>query len=364
MGMSASQARLLTLTSRLSDLEYSAQNISNTKIRLADQTEDAATLYSEALDKQKLSVYSSDTDSYIDATAYNLSTYNAVSSLDKQRLLSNNAGQIGVSKSVADAFEFAMLSDDAQATMAAGDRTQSYNFRKNPHGGSTPILDANGKLQYYKDIRDSVTDELIQSGFEKMLGLNVQNYPDGDYDQKLVTYYTNLWEGSEDFLNVVNPGYTGDPSPYDDQGNQKGTYDPAMAQYYTNLFIEMQDHGYFVIDGKNMNDSNWLHTQLNNGAMYIKNWDYNGGTNGLGEFVNVPWQSGDTTLKQQNDDSGTARAQADYDTAMARIHSKETKLDLQLKQIDTEHTAVQTEVDSVKKIIDKNIERTFKIFDA
>ena len=41
MGMSASQARLLSLTARLSDNEHSGQNISYAKIRLADQTEQA-----------------------------------------------------------------------------------------------------------------------------------------------------------------------------------------------------------------------------------------------------------------------------------------------------------------------------------
>ncbi len=37
-------------------------------------------------------------------------------------------------------------------------------------------------------------------------------------------------------------------------------------------------------------------------------------------------------------------------------------LELQLKRVDTQHEAVQTELDSVKKIIDKNIELTFKTF--
>jgi hypothetical protein len=56
MGMSASQARLLSLTARLSDLEYSAQSISNSKIRLADASAEASREYSEALDKEKYTV--------------------------------------------------------------------------------------------------------------------------------------------------------------------------------------------------------------------------------------------------------------------------------------------------------------------
>ena len=41
MGLAASQARLLTITARMHDVEYAAQNIMNQKIDLATQ-EDAA----------------------------------------------------------------------------------------------------------------------------------------------------------------------------------------------------------------------------------------------------------------------------------------------------------------------------------
>src|SRR5574344_1335836 len=116
MGMSASQARMLTLTARLSDLEYSAQSISNAKIRLADQTEDAAIKYSNALDLQKLTVYDSDTSSYVDTTAYNLTTYNAISELDKQRFLVNNAGQVLISTSIEEAYNAAVKKAGAQIT--------------------------------------------------------------------------------------------------------------------------------------------------------------------------------------------------------------------------------------------------------
>ena len=45
-----------------------------------------------------------------------------------------------------------------------------------------------------------------------------------------------------------------------------------------------------------------------------------------------------------------------------QIHSQDQVLEMQLKDIDTQHNAVQTEIDSVKKVIDKNIDSTFKTF--
>lgn len=48
-----------------------------------------------------------------------------------------------------------------------------------------------------------------------------------------------------------------------------------------------------------------------------------------------------------------------------RINSMQTldkSLELQLRRVDTQQQAVQTELDSVKKVIDKNVELTFKTF--
>lgn len=42
MGMSASQARLLAITSRMNDIELRSQQIANTKLRLADESDQVA----------------------------------------------------------------------------------------------------------------------------------------------------------------------------------------------------------------------------------------------------------------------------------------------------------------------------------
>ncbi len=57
-------------------------------------------------------------------------------------------------------------------------------------------------------------------------------------------------------------------------------------------------------------------------------------------------------------------AEAKYKQDSLEIQQQDKLYDLSLKTIDTEHNAVQTEIDSVKKVIDKNIEKSFKIFDA
>lgn len=274
MGMSASQARLMTLTARMSDLELEAQSISNSKIRLSQQSEQVATAYADALNYQKLQVMNgvdikTQSVSYIDASAYNLTTYNAVSTTDKQRFLKDASGKILVTDKVAKAFQ------------------------------------------------DNNSNE---AAFLNSLG-------------------------------VVT-----------DKANSK--YDAAAVTYYQNVFQQLQANGYNAPGDSNMQSSSWLYSQLSGGNISLSEWNDQGGSNGSGGWDTVAWNSGDSTLKTTSDDNLAAKAEADYDAKTAEIQSKDKKFDLQLQSINTEHTAIQTEIDSVKKVIDKNIERSFKIFDA
>ena len=54
MGMAASQARLLSITSRIHDVEYQAQQIQSAKMALALQEDEVYRKYNEALDAQTL----------------------------------------------------------------------------------------------------------------------------------------------------------------------------------------------------------------------------------------------------------------------------------------------------------------------
>lgn len=47
---------------------------------------------------------------------------------------------------------------------------------------------------------------------------------------------------------------------------------------------------------------------------------------------------------------------------MREIQNEDKKFDQDLKKLDTEHSALQTEYESVKSVIDKNVERSFKAF--
>lgn len=84
----------------------------------------------------------------------------------------------------------------------------------------------------------------------------------------------------------------------------------------------------------------------------------------------------DLSVYQETDDKAYNQAMNDYvyqksvyDKNIADINAKteiiqqeDRTLELKLKQLDTEHNALQTEIDAVKKVCDKNVEDTFKTF--
>ncbi len=69
-----------------------------------------------------------------------------------------------------------------------------------------------------------------------------------------------------------------------------------------------------------------------------------------------------TKFSVSYDTKDDATADAEYRRKTAALQIKEKRLQMDLTQIETQQKACETEMDSVKKIIDKSIERTFKVF--
>ena len=54
---------------------------------------------------------------------------------------------------------------------------------------------------------------------------------------------------------------------------------------------------------------------------------------------------------------------ADINAKTEQIQEQDRTLELRLRQLDTEQEALQTEMEAFKKVIEKNIESTFKTFE-
>jgi len=330
MGMSASQARMLSLTARMSDLEFSGQSISNSKIRLSQQSQDATKAYQDALNELKLTVNNGTAN--IDATAYNLTTYGVISSTDKQRFLTDSSGKILVTEKV------------ANASMSSQNVTSTSYYLKNVING-TGYQNAEDYLR--ADLGYSTKDEAIAAG--------------RTYDAEQVTYYKSLYSGAEEFMNAL--GYTADPSQTADDADPK--YDSGAVKYYTTVLEQILENGSYNPGDANMKNSEWLYNQLNSGEIFLTELGQDDVDNdGDRDWENISWSSGDSSITTVKDTTGAAKAEAQYETVMAQIQAQDNRFDLELKSIDTEHAAIQAEIDSVKKVIEKNVDNTFKTFNG
>lgn len=72
--------------------------------------------------------------------------------------------------------------------------------------------------------------------------------------------------------------------------------------------------------------------------------------------------AGDTSLSDEYYEGDNEPAKSEYDAEMLKVKIKDQRLELDLKGIETQHKAVETETESVQKVIQKNIEVSFKIF--
>lgn len=107
MGMAASQARLLSITARLTNNENSGQSISYSKQRLADQTQQITSEYNEALDATKLQVLTgfNGSDATYTDISYNTMTGLVMAENTKQYVVTDTKGRILVTEDIADAYK-------------------------------------------------------------------------------------------------------------------------------------------------------------------------------------------------------------------------------------------------------------------
>ena len=86
----------------------------------------------------------------------------------------------------------------------------------------------------------------------------------------------------------------------------------------------------------------------------------------LQKFTSEGWVDetieGSVFIYQGVDSGDYAVAAAEYDAKVEKIHKREKQLDMNIQQLAGEQKAIESEIDSVKKVIDKNIDETFKTF--
>ena len=111
--------------------------------------------------------------------------------------------------------------------------------------------------------------------------------------------------------------------------------------------------GYKALENGLASSKEWIEYALESGIVSMEQVDKSFNWTGLAYKTC-------TRITEETDDAAVTKAEAEYNRAMNDIEAKDNIYDIQLKNIDTEHTSLQTEYDSIKGVISKNIDRTFK----
>jgi P pilus assembly chaperone PapD len=128
----------------------------------------------------------------------------------------------------------------------------------------------------------------------------------------------------------------------------------TTANLATNGFAIVDTNGDRVLSATD--DSVAIENGLRSGRYQLRNL-----VNGVIGDANIPWST-NTSFNDNLNTLDDAVAESTYAYKSAELNAQDKRLELELKNVDTQHNAVQTEIDAVKKVIEKNIESSFKTF--
>ena len=379
MGMAASQARLLTITARMHDVEYQAQSIQNAKIQLATQSDQIYQDYLEALDATTLTIkdYEGNT---IPANFNNLFGIDSVNTKDKYALF-DERGRLVVENEIATAY------NDFKKSGAESDAYAFAMWMLNPNGCNPEDIDLTdaentvaadtSNLSDKSDKLNKILSNLGERDITEKSDLqnaivDAENSGDAtrakafkealdEYEGLEKSYRYKLYQQNAE--KVYN-------KQYGEEG--EGYFDQDDFNYYVRMYNEIQQAGGCVsidefngpLNGDASTDGDWLKNQLSSGkfSISIVNTDKKNGDISFSTTSTATDSSLTETTTSTIDKKALAKAEAEYEHESKKIDQKDKKYDMELSKLETEREALKTEYESVKKVASDNIERTFGIF--
>ena len=378
MGMAASQARLLSITARIHDVEYQAQSIQNAKIQLATQEDKAYREYNAALEATTLTINAIDLKSgeksTVPATFNNLCSRNRLTGANGDNYaIRNKEGLLLVENEIEEGyntFKGQKFSDDPYqfALYMCGGKLTNNNIDMQLVQEAEPLV--------YEKLGKDEKSELLTNCYEKLkelAGEDIYNREAvaedkrDEYDKTLATFRKELYKNhTADIINEAAGVSSTELIAEED-------VDKDLFNYYVSIYKQIQlcggcasidEYDDFNGNGDAANNSDWLQAMVQSGQFTIEVIDENKKT-GKTTFVTTSPGSDSClayTTTSTIDKRALAKAEAEYEHKLKQIDKKDKMFDLDLSKLETERTALTTEYESVKKVIEDNIDRTFGIF--
>ena len=386
MGMAASQARLLCITARIHDVEQQAQAIQNAKIQLSTQSDQVYQEYLEALDATTLTIKDWQGNTMV-ASFSSIVGRNAVDCGANKYAIRNDRGELVVPDDiyelytdymddggVADPYAFAMYAIDPNNLPNYPDEGAENNVLEYLKNGEEA---SNSTVVALTNMQESMQSLLDENGFESYEDLlnTFQSTSSDELEYKSLKELKQKYdEINQSFrfqlYNSYGKNVFNEAAGYNQEDESEFNQDDF--NYYVDMFKQIQAAGgqcvsiddYNGTDGDASNNSEWLKNMVASGKFAISMVNKDTKSGEVSFKSTAP--NSDTYLGEENvssiDKTALAKAEAKYEKDMKIIDQKDKKHDMDLSKLETERTALTTEYDSVKKVINDNIERSFGIF--
>ena len=359
MGLSASQARMLQLTARRSDIEYQMQQIASARLDLTNQMTEISENYNNALNDRILYYQESGINSsknkvqltHMHLIQQGYEVRDTTTGEVVKPILNVNLTDIDLSNSTLQSVLGNATSQTALYVLGENGEQMSFNQENLTNAGYGVRITEAGTAAGKTEIKDEDLESGIREGLYTLTDLetgediNYKTASDIHEDTRIVAQLETIG-GKFYFINDTTKvqvlfGAT------DDEGKSKAEgYDEADNILYLN-WDKMQK--------TNLIDADNLDTGLREGRYEIVI------PTGDDKYQEYDWTTS-TFILDELDTSNDGAAVATYDVESAEAQAKDKTLELKLKNLENEHKAVETEIESVQKVITKNIEGSFKIF--
>ena len=359
MGLSASQARMLQLTARRSDIEYQMQQIASARLDLTNQMTEISENYNNALNDrilyyQESGINSSNnkvqlTHMHIIQQGYKILDTNTGEIVEP--ILNANLSDIDLSSSPLQSVLSDAINKKALYVLGENVEQMSFNQENLTNAGYGIRITETGTAAGITEIKDEDLENGIRKGLYSLT--NLETGEDIDYklasniqeDSSIISQLTNI--GGKFYIDNGTTKIQVIFGATDDDGKSKEEgYDETNNILYLN-WDKMQK--------TNLIEADNLDTGLREGRYQIVLPTSNG------ELQKYDWTTS-TFILDELDTSNDGAAVATYDVESAEAQAKDKTLELKLKNLENEHKAVETEIESVQKVITKNIEGSFKTF--
>ena len=380
MGMSTSQARLLSLTGRLGDVELKAQHIQSQKIALATQKDAIYNEYCDALDAKviKVAFVNGISKSYVDANFKNLCTWNA-NRMEQYAIKNNNNGKIIVSQEVVDAYDdyedkytfaYAMMGFEGKFGWGDLDKSMGKDVgigaSQRDYGISSEA--GMGQSLYMTECEQNVFNSLpVNSDLRRLYGEIDKAGSDEEKQKALDLFRDELYaEFSSQIYNEMAYSKDTENRGNDTKFTNKLWEDVKQEfNYYINLWTAITEAGgceaidpaYIGGDSGNQ----WFNGMVSSGQITIMTFNDEGVTKEWVE-TNISSTTGQNYLQELPDDERAKKAEIKYEHDLEELNQKDTQFDTELSNLETERTTITKQIDSINTVKEENIERTFGIF--